>query len=303
MTTPHPRPPAEDRTAPIVVGVDGSDHGEAAVRWAARNAAATACPLHLVHALDLAAGTAFGPFDLYVPPVTATLRTRGAAVLDSARRIAAEVDPRVPVEIELTEEVPAAALIARSAHARMTVLGAEGHGGTLRHLGSTLLAVTAHGHGVVTVVRSIDPLDPPVGPVVVGVDGSAFGQAAVEVAFTEASRRGAALVAVHCWTDLRFERLAGLLDVVDEDPEVEAAAAAALAEQLDGWPEKFPDVPVRTQVYRHGPAHHLVEWSRTAQLVVAGSRGRGGFHGLLLGSTSNALVQHAFCPVMIVHPR
>ena len=65
---------------------------------------------------------------------------------------------------------------------------------------------------------------------------------------------------------------------------------------------KYPDVGVTRKVDHSGPARMLTKYSTFAQLVVVGSRGRGGFSGLLLGSTSSALVQHAHCPVMVVHP-
>jgi nucleotide-binding universal stress UspA family protein len=73
-----------------------------------------------------------------------------------------------------------------------------------------------------------------------------------------------------------------------------------LAESLAGWPEKYPEVEVRRVMVTDRPRHELLTWSAKAQLVVVGSRGRGGFSGLLLGSTSQALIQHARCPVMIL---
>lgn len=56
-------------------------------------------------------------------------------------------------------------------------------------------------------------------------------------------------------------------------------------------------------VVRDRPRQQLIDWSAKAQLIVVGSRGRGGFRGLLLGSTSQALLHHADCPVMIVRPQ
>ncbi|RDI51144.1 universal stress protein family protein [Nocardia mexicana] len=77
---------------------------------------------------------------------------------------------------------------------------------------------------------------------------------------------------------------------------------AILAERMAGWSEKYPDVRVTRRKYLSDPVTVLQHWSGSAQLVVVGSRGRGGFLGMLLGSTSNSLVQHAKCPVMVVHP-
>lgn len=66
------------------------------------------------------------------------------------------------------------------------------------------------------------------------------------------------------------------------------------------WQEKYPDVPVETVVTRGRPVRTLLERGEHAQLIVVGSRGRGGFKGMLLGSTSQALVTHAPCPVAVV---
>ncbi|ROS44709.1 universal stress protein family protein [Amycolatopsis thermoflava] len=75
-----------------------------------------------------------------------------------------------------------------------------------------------------------------------------------------------------------------------------------LAERMAGRQERYPDVKVDRVVVRDRPRHQLIDWSRQAQLVVVGGRGCGGFAGLLLGSTSQALIHHAECPVMVVRP-
>ncbi|MDF2582486.1 MAG: universal stress protein [Mycobacterium sp.] len=80
----------------------------------------------------------------------------------------------------------------------------------------------------------------------------------------------------------------------------EEEAEAALAERLRGWQEQFPDVQVRRRLVRDRPAHWLVEESQTAQLVVVGSRGRGGFAGLLLGSVASTVAQLSHAAVIVV---
>ncbi|MFC9439604.1 universal stress protein [Nocardia sp. NPDC057030] len=285
-------------TAAVVVGVDGSAAADLAVRWAAETAAARHRRLRIVTGLNFAATQAVtGTYDLMIPAVVEAIRSHGAECVAAARDLALSVDPTLTVETEVSEGNPARLLIEHSESAHLVVIGASSDGGTIRHLGSTLLAVASHGHGSIVVVRGTERATGSAGPVVVGVDGGPVSEAAIGVAFAEASNRNADLVAVHVWSDLYFDTFGGTIT----DPAIHEHAQATLAEQLAGWQQKYPDVEVTREVYQSGPRHYLIEWSKTAQLLVVGSRGRGGFRGLLLGSTSNALVQRAHCPVLVAH--
>lgn len=86
------------------------------------------------------------------------------------------------------------------------------------------------------------------------------------------------------------------------DWDVETEERAVLGECLAGWAQKYPDVPVRRVVARDGPAHALLAEVAQARLVVVGTRGRGGFRGLLLGSVSHALLHRSPCQVAVVRP-
>jgi nucleotide-binding universal stress UspA family protein len=136
-------------------------------------------------------------------------------------------------------------------------------------------------------------------PVVVGVDGSPNSEAALAFAYEEAATRGVPLVAVHILWDLPVE-----LDVVrlTEGNIAELDVGEVLAERLAGWSEKYPDVRVQRLVAHDRPAQALVEESGRAQLLVVGSRGRGGISGLMLGSVSHAVLHRAHCPVAVVRP-
>jgi nucleotide-binding universal stress UspA family protein len=134
---------------------------------------------------------------------------------------------------------------------------------------------------------------PSTAPVVVGVDGSPASELATEIAFDEASRRGVELIVLHTWTDLNFEFPAIRWNDLSEEAE------RALSEQLAGWCERYPDVAVRRVVMPDEPARQLLAQAETAQLVVVGNRGRGGFAGMLLGSVSSAVVHSATAPVIV----
>lgn len=289
--------------APVVVGTDGSAAAERAVRWAAETAAAHARPLRIVHAADLtAAHILLDPYELPMSSVVDAMHEFGGECLSAAAQQARTSADTSTVETVTVDGTAARGLIEESATAHLTVVGALGlSGGGL--FGSTVLTVAAHGHGQVAVVRGAGSEQPTraAGPVVVGVDDSEYSRAAVAAAFAEADQRHTGLVVVHCWSDLRFGWFAGLPDVLS-DGRAEADAQELISEQLAGWPEKYPGVAVTRKTYVSGPSHHLIEWSASAQLVVMGNRGRGGFPGLRLGSTTNALIQCARCPVVVVHP-
>lgn len=297
----HVEDPHRLVSAAVVVGVDGSPASDLAVRWAAEVAAQRGRGLLLAHGMNAApARSMLVAYRPMVPEAIETLRAHGEAVLTDARRIAREVDPNLPVETHLSEDGPAALLIELSEDAYLVALGSR-PGGTLAHMGSTTLSVAAHGHGNIVAVRETDGRHN--GPVVVGVDGSRVSDAAVASAFAEAAERKADLVAVHTWSDLVFAEYASTAMIEIPVADLTSAEQAVLAERLAGRQERYPEVTVHRRVYPSSPRQHLLEWSETAQLVVVGSRGRGGFRSLLLGSTSHALVQRARCPVMVTHTR
>ena len=124
---------------------------------------------------------------------------------------------------------------------------------------------------------------------------------AVDFAFDQADRLGAPLVAVHSW---ELPPMMGPVPgwMPDEVEELRMAEKVLLSESLAGHSDRYPDVEVRPVVLRGGAAHAVLATAEDAQLLVVGSRGRGGFRGLLLGSVGQAVVHHATCPVAIVHP-
>ncbi|RDI68319.1 universal stress protein [Nocardia pseudobrasiliensis] len=285
-------------SASVVVGVDGSPAAAAAVDWAADIAAHRRRTLRVVHGTSLEGLIrSYGRADSRVAPALAAIRVQAAALVEQAAQRVRAAHPAVRVTTQVSESSPAKLLVDASAQAYQVILGRGGAG-----FGSTLAAVTAHARGSVVAVDAIPEAGVRSGPVVVGIDGSPVSEAATAAAFEEAAERRAELVAVHIWNDLDLGWFEGVSEVALPIASIGESQRDVLAERLAGWQEKYPDVKVSRRLYPSGPVAVLRQRSQGAQLLVLGSRGRGGFLGMLLGSTSNALVRQAHCPVMVVHP-
>lgn len=276
---------------PVVVGVDGSEASLAAVDLAVRMAAERHRPLRVVQAF------AWSALDL--PP---EVGPRGDAerVADRAAAHAHGLDPRVSVTSEVITGDPADVLIQQSHEAAMVVLGDRGAGGFASLLlGSVAVKVTAHANSPVVVARGEPRSD---GPVVVGVDGSPTSTAATLFAAEEAAWRETNLIALHAWARPVSTGPGDMLPLVYDPDRLAAEEARVLAESVAGLGANHPDVPVERMLVEDRAATALIEQSARAQLVVVGSRGHGGFTGLLLGSVSHALLHHSDCPVAVVRP-
>ncbi|MFF3567750.1 universal stress protein [Nocardia jiangxiensis] len=285
---------------PVVVAVDGSAASYEAVAWAAAEASLHRRRLHVVTSTAVRAG--FGPAPVVAGIDLDELRREGERVVVKARRVASTV---VPGDLEITSAVVSEPvipfLLESSRRAWMMAVGSHGLGAIRRMLlGSVSSAVLHHAHCRVAVVHENSATDPVLleYPVLVGVDGTANSEPALHLAFEEASRRKVELVALHAWSDTT-----GPYVPLPAWESAKQSEDAALAESLAGWGEQYPDVTVRRILVRDAPARALLTESDSAQLLVAGSHGRGGFTGLLLGSTSTALVQSVRCPVIVVRER
>ena len=177
----------------------------------------------------------------------------------------------------------------------MVVLGRRGLGEfTDGLIGSATSAVARHAQCPVAVIDGWSRVADGTGPVVVGVDGSPSSARAVGLAFEECSLHNTELIALHAWSDQDLSKLPVGVEQTMERSVLEAGVAE--------WCERFPDVPVRQTLVRDRPVRHLLEMADEAQMIVIGSRGRGGFPGMTLGSTSAALVHITPCPLLIAAP-
>lgn len=289
----------------IVCAVDGSEASKTATKWAANTAVKRGIPLRLVSSYSM-------PQFLYaegmVPPqeLYEDLEAETLEKIEEAKKVAIDFVPEVDVSHQIEEGSPIDMLLDLSEQCTMIVMGSRGLGGLSGMvMGSVSAAVVSHASCPVVVVREDNDVteETKYGPVVVGVDGSGVSQKAIENAFKEADARGAELIAVHTWMDMQVQAsLAGLSAAQQQWQVVEEEQNALLGHRLAGWADHYPDVKVTKIVTRDRPVRALADASEGAQLLVVGSHGRGGFKGMLLGSTSRALLQAAPCPMMVVRP-
>jgi nucleotide-binding universal stress UspA family protein len=300
----------ETLSKPVLVGVDGSAYSRAAVAYGAWEARRRKRPLRLVHGLPPWLQFGVAPSTPYV--IDELIASSRALVGEAAAWIRRS-DPTLPISTAVIAGSPAGVLIAEAANAALVVVGSRGLGGIAGVLaGSVGSQVATHSPVPVVVLRpgvgsdghgAAGQHDPTVGPVVVGVDGSAGSRAALEFGFEEAAVRGESLTAVYAWGILPSGNL-GPIGPDHYDPvQAQDEADRMLGEALAGWAEKYPEVPVRRRAVRgFDPVAAILDEATGASLVVVGPRGHGALVSLLLGSVADGLLRHARQPVAIAHP-
>jgi nucleotide-binding universal stress UspA family protein len=291
----------ESGSRPLLVGYDGSDGAQRALAWGTKEAERRGWPVEVVtcYQLSVTADSGFG----YVPPNL----DAGDALRDSSEHVAAgaleqvrRAAPDLDVKVEVVAAPPAVELADRSAGAHAVVVGTRGASGLITELlGSVATAVLHKAKApYVAVPATYDAQAAPKGRVVVGIDGSATSDAALEWAHDAAQRAGATLRIVHSWTyPYDVVQLGG------DDPRV--ALRESAQRELDDAVQRalaLGGVEVEAVLVEDGAAHALLGAADEADLLVLGSHGRGGLRSLLLGSVSQTVVQHTPCPVAVIRP-
>ena len=286
----------------ILVGYDGSPDAAAALEWALAQAGRDGRPVRLAYIFEwLTVAGWVGPGMTPGMWPDEQARQQVEELVRKAAADAAAAHPDLTVSGEVLDGPPALVLEECSTEAGLVVLGSRGHGGFTGLLaGSTAVSVTAHAHCPVVVVRRDTASTARAGHVAVGVDGSEQSLLALGFAIEQAALRQVPLHVLRAWQPGRDE---GNLTGEQAREAALAAQRAELDEPLRRWQATFPDVEVSVETAAAAPAGLLIDASRNAQLIVVGTRGRGGLRGMLLGSVSQQLIQHAHCPVAVVRER
>jgi nucleotide-binding universal stress UspA family protein len=285
----------------IVVGVDESEEAGLALRWAAREARLLGADLTVVNVgqpLDFAVPAGA----LSVPDITRgdELEDDASHVLETALAEASDELGGIEVSTKVLDGSVAGRLVEVARNAELLVVGSRGRGGVRGLvLGSVSQQCAHHSQCPLVIVRKpAVTADDARRTIVVGVDGSPGSEAALHWAFAEAERRSADVLAVHAWS---LPATASVAYVPSESMDaIRDAAIATLADVVRRASERHRSVTCE-QVVVNGPsAVALVAAAQEAALLVVGTRGRGGFAGLLLGSVSQHCAHHAPCPIVIV---
>ncbi len=287
----------------VIVGFNGAADSVPPLLWAAEEAARRGVPLRVLSAVNVQ-GVLTGPGGdqgLVAPEAVAEAE---ALLAEAAEHVSAVAG--LTLESEVAYGSPAAILVEASETADLVVVGNRGRGELASVvLGSVAHAVTSHAHCPVVVVKGDGQWSVTAGhPVVVGVDGSEAGDRAVEFAAATAARSTSRL---HLLSALREDDKGAYQTQPWElvtGPAVTAEKtehASSLIEKLiSAISARHPGLTITHEVIDGKPADALIEASKLAGLVVVGTRGRGGFKGLLLGSVSHGVIHEAACPVAVI---
>lgn len=278
----------------VVVGVEGTTSSQDALLWAAEAAHRRGWDLVIVTA------TGFPTIALdvlYDDGIQAGARN----LLEKEAERATAAVPGIEPRIEVDRRTPALALVERSWHAGMVVVGSHRLTALERVFSGSLgYQVAAAAHCPVVIVPRLAADD--ASGIVVGADGSADSLEAIALAAAEADSTGQELHVVHAWQEPAMY-VSGDYFSPGFTAELREAEAVILGESVAGLAERFPDLVIRTHLTQEQPATALLDAAAHARLVVVGSRGRHGVARTLLGSVSHTVVLHAPCPVMVARIR
>ncbi|MFE3461440.1 universal stress protein [Nocardiopsis aegyptia] len=296
---------AQERPPAVVVGVDGSPAARAALLWAADEADRRREQLRIVHGMGLASKLGVHPLPDRAA-VEEDLVESGRALLAESVDAARRARPEVEVVGVLAEDDAPAVLLDDARHGDVIVVGSRGLGGIRAiMLGSVSARTSSHAPCPVVVVPDTDRPRRRRGRIVVGVDGSDSSHRALRFGLREALVSESEVMVVNSWeVPLPADVDSAAVDAQSVHEEVfdrqsEEVVAGVLAEVIDDSTEHLEISAVRMQA---NPVEALLKAGEDADLIVVGSRGRGGVRGLVMGSVSQGVLHHARVPVAVLPP-
>lgn len=290
-------------TPAVVVGIDGSDAALGAAHWAANFAAKSGSPLLLLHAIPRLEWY-FANAMVFSPDALADeLATDGNAKLNEAERAIHAVHPRLRVTRQIVNESAGKAFRDISDTARIVVIGSHWTSAASDFiLGGHVIRIVNEATCPVLVWRksAAQETDGPL-PVIVGVDESDNSVRALHAAFSTADVLEAPLTVAHMWETGPAVGLGYGEGPVDWNllHLLQSTQEEKLDELVAPLREEYPGAQINKVYTDVGPAKGLKELSKTAQLVVVGSKGHGKLAGAVLGSVSQSLIHHADCSVLV----
>lgn len=274
-----------------LIGIDGSDHSRVALKWGLERAAKRGASVELLHVAD----------DSFLSESVAFLSEAQSA---SEQMLAHEIE-YAKTQLGFDGTISGSAVVGHpiseiehaSKQADLLVLGAHTGGKFAGSVfGTRAVKVAAVAHCPVAVIPAEHEATGK--GVVVGVDGSEPSKQAIAFAAEEASLQNLPLIAVYAWMPPLTPGLEYLWseELVSTQ---QSAAEEAIAIGTAGLAQRYPDLEIQREIVQAPPVTALLQFAETADMLVVGSRGRGGISRLLLGSVSHGVLQSLPCPVVV----
>jgi nucleotide-binding universal stress UspA family protein len=285
----------------ITVGIDGSTGSSRALEWAAAEASLAGCDLEIVHAVDLpTTGGIFVNTEMGSETIT-EMSKFSQDLLDVAARRAAEVAPDVRMWTRTEVGSPAKVLSAASTDAHAVVVGSRGLGALESFIGSVSVRVATRAGCPVFVIPDKGAEPTRGGPIVVGVDDSEYGAAALRFALQEALLRKTSvrIVSAYQLPMVSIPLQPGVITSFEQDEH--ERALATIEKVLDrARTDETREVKTEAIAVQGPTVGAILAHADDTQLIVVGSHGRGMVRRLILGSVSRRLLYEADRPVAVV---
>ena len=314
MTTSH---------SSLIVGHDGSAGAAHALAFAADLAQSVSAPLHVVRSWGIDPDPSVAMLLLDESRTHDEIASTIRNDLVSDCRAVADAHPDLQITYDALPGPAASVLCAASSDERMLVIGARGHGGLAGlllgsvsdrclHLSTqpVMIVPTLDGRASKTRAGSTEPTDfeeaeaiPVLAPgtILVAYDGSLHSELALGEALRLAEETSAPVAVARAWTFDTVPTATVWKDgAVSSLPEISKEVEAALVDRVSSQTRLHPTVTIECHAILGQASDVLVQLSETASILVVGSRGLGGFGGLLLGSVSQHCAHRALCPVLVV---